>query len=357
MIKLVSKALAILAFGFIIGWSAKLIYVAQQIPKIEQSIEPALVQSHVAASSKSPPSSSTAVNDTPSAPAGGSETPRLQDDVTLETAQQVITYLERAMNQPDFSLLGQRALRDQLAQHPELAIELILAIAELEDSRLTFSLGMLLEISNSQQRPFLEPLLMEKIKAGDNASIFLRVLGDWGLQSKSSLAYLYHQLDSFENPEDLSNTIRAFTKSSWAQNAALSPAERQGLIDAIKPLFDSEHETLRAAAISSLRSLPAAELRQRVLNGLKDPHPRVQEQAGLFLASNPINTEPFKAAVISQLQNQTVALKQRSLLAQIAKSMQLTATEQEKVALLQTQVDQQVEALSAAERAAYHYSR
>ncbi|MEM7360848.1 MAG: HEAT repeat domain-containing protein [Pseudomonadota bacterium] len=218
------------------------------------------------------------------------------------TADRIIAYLDHILQDPKRRILGEKELRDLIRGIPEINYALLDKLMDVEDERVRSQLEILFMVNNMSQRPFLEPHVMEKIKAGENRSEWLRMMGNWGLQAKSNIAYLLDEMPYYEVPADVGSAIRAITGSSWAQSSALSPAEQRFIGDTVNGYHESEHTDIRAASIAALSSFPGKDLEQRLIQALQDSSDLVRHEAALVYQNNPFPSSEIEALLESTIE-------------------------------------------------------
>ena len=274
----------------------------------------------------------------------------------LNSAARILAYLSYAHEQQaDYHALREGGLRNFLRGNPQLVRELLGKLLDIENDKVRNSLGSILEILNMQQQPLLELEIMEHIKAGENASAWLNVLGNWGLQSRSSMGYLYNQLASYPAAQDQANIIRAISGSSWVKNSALQPNDRSRLQALIEPHFRSEDVALRAAAFASLRTLPISDTTSTLLAGLRDQSPQVRREALTYISLQKPKEKVLNQQLMAMANDTSLSLSERSSMAYLLSQASNPEQDQrEQASKLFDLITAQIEALPEQERQAIY---
>lgn len=213
------------------------------------------------------------------------------------TADRIIDYLHHILQDPGRRILGEKELRALIRDNPEINYALLDKFMNIEDDHVRNQLGLVFMINNGSQRPFLEPKVMEKIKLGEHRSEWLEVIGQWGLQAKSNIAYLLDEIPYFDNPADVGSSIRAIAGSSWAESSALSPSEQSYVSETVRRYHASENASVRAASVAALRTFPSEDIEQRLIDALQDTEALVRNEAMQVYQNNPFPSAEIEALI------------------------------------------------------------
>ena len=266
------------------------------------------------------------------------------------TASKIIDYLKLILEDPAKSAMQERELRKLLRENPELQFALLDQFASIDHPRTKMQLSMIFMINNSAQKPFLEPKLIEKIKLNEGRSEMLKMLGQWGLQSKSNLQYLYGELPYMDDPEDAGAAIRAISNSSWVRRSALQPSVMQDLREAINEYRASIDPQIRAAAVAAMRTIAPKEYRQKLLESFDDSSEIVRREAMQLYINNPFKSSDLEGKLFKNLQDSSLSYKERSSIAFGLARLGLAEEQKNVVKEVQKELMEHVESLSAAEQ-------
>ena len=249
-------------------------------------------------------------------------------------------------------ILREKALRKLLRDTPELDFALIDMYSSIQDPEARIKLSTILMINNSVQNPFLEPKLIDKIKLNEDRSAMLKLLGDWGLQSKSNLGYLAKELPYMDKPQDVGAAIRAITGSSWVGGSALSPGDMQHLSELMSNYRGSEHAEIRAASVAALRAFPTKNFGEAILNSFDDPSEIVRREAMQLYANNQINLPELQVKLINRAQDTSLGYMERANIVAHLEQMQISEQQMQVVKDTQQELNKYFESLSQEERRA-----
>lgn len=245
-----------------------------------------------------------------------------------------------------------KRLRKFLRESPELNYALIDRFSSIEDSDIQNQLGLTLMINNSMQKPFLEPMLMEKIRQSEDRSQMLKLLGDWGLQSKSNLEYLRSELPYMDDAADVASAINAISRSSWVRRSALEPSVMGELRQTVAEMRGSESAEIRAAAVSAWRSIPGSDYRQTILDSFNDDSELVRNAALQVYTENPFKSSDFENTLLSNMQNESYSYKERFSIAHSLQRLNISAEQMKIVKRVQLEMNNYVKTLSPEEQEA-----
>ena len=274
----------------------------------------------------------------------------LEQDIDRDlTVERIIDYLAAIAKESGRGILREKKLRKLLKDVPELNYLLIDKLSSIEDEGAKLKLTSLLMINNMSQAPFLEPKLMEKIKLNEDRSEMLALLGAWGLQAKSSIAYLMRELPYMENPADAGSAIRAISGSSWIGRAALSPSDMQRLGEMLDEYRDSEHPEIRAASVAALPAFPANGFNENLMNSLDDESEMVRLEALQLLFTRRMDSPALEDKLIQRLQDNSLGYGERSMIAEQLVRMDLSEQNRQLVADAKEEFKDYYESLSEEE--------
>jgi len=341
------RVIGLAILGFAVGWAASAFKNKPAIPGIEIS-KPGEVQNSksFAASDSDEPFQQDVDNEVVQQSIQISAEDQLLELIYSEsadhqlTATRVIDYFKLLAKDPERNPRRNKRLRDLLRNVPELSFALLDRLDGIEDQHVRSQLGISLMINNSMQRPFLEPRLIEKIKQHENRSGMLKLLGNWGLQSKSNLQYLHDELSFFEDPRDQGSAIRAISGSSWVQRSALEPELMQ--VEQYRRSSDSE---VRAAAVAAMRTIVPTDYRQKLLESLEDSAESVRNEAMLLYINQPFESSELENKIFEHLQDPSLDYKERSQIAFSLERLPLSAEQKKLVKQVQAELDEQAKSL------------
>ena len=266
------------------------------------------------------------------------------------TAERIIAYLVFIStdhgNGISKGVLKERKLRQLTRDIPELNYALIDQLPNIENEHARTKLDTLLLLNNMTQRPFLEPYLIERIKLNESRTQMLELLGRWGLQSKSNIAYLFTELPYFEDPDQISNAIRAISYSSWVQEAALPPNDQKRIGESFDDYFNSPHPELRAASVASMKGFPSPNSSEKLVTALKDPAKVVRDEAFLIYINNPFPSDEIERTLISNAENSQLSIPERLQIVNMLRESPLSQETLAKLDTINSELDQYMKSLS-----------
>lgn len=214
--------------------------------------------------------------------ANGESVDNLDGEIDQLFTAMVQMRLQRNTGSEDFT-----AFRKILRTSPKVYgpfLDKFITMTDLE-AKVRVSTALMLDIQGSEIR---DPLVIDRIVAGNNSEEWLEQIAQYGMHSKQGLQAV---LDYSKEISDAGRLVKVLRSVNRSTNLGAEISNQ--LTPIVEPLFDSENPEHRAAAVASLPSIRVDNKHELLTNALKDSSDNVVMEAIAATGNYRLSAVPY----------------------------------------------------------------